>query len=372
MENKAMTTNLPLAPSHQSNAGRSAVVKINGELVRVHDWTPTARQILAAADLQPATEYALLSWPEHGPTEELGLDETIPLPRNEQVAEFLAMQADGVFYFMLNDERFAWAGPLSAEDVRKVGRVPVTMELWLERRDEPELQLDKGDVVDLLAPGVERIYTRRRKWKLDVHGVIVESSEPQIIVRDALILAGIDPDQGWIIRLKVRGEPKREVGLTDSIDLTKPGIERLQLLSDTINNGEVACSMRRNFVLLAKDETYLDARGLAWETVDDGRRWLLIRDYPVPQGYLQSSTCLAIEIPQNYPAAEIDMFYCNPPLTLESGGQIAQTEHRQVVNGDEFQRWSRHRNPGQWSPVRDSVISHMGLVDESIARELGQ
>lgn len=127
-ENVAMTTDLPLTPSHQPNAGHSAVVKINGEMVDVRDWAPTARQILAAAGLQPVTEYVLLSWPEHGPTEELGLDETISLPRNGSVAEFLAMQADAVFYFMLNDLRFAWAGLLTTEDVRKVGRVPNTME----------------------------------------------------------------------------------------------------------------------------------------------------------------------------------------------------------------------------------------------------
>ncbi|MGV8340258.1 multiubiquitin domain-containing protein, partial [Pseudomonas aeruginosa] len=217
-----MTTDLPLTPSHQPNAGHSAVVKINGEMVDVRDWAPTARQILAAAGLQPVTEYVLLSWPEHGPTEELGLDETISLPRNGSVAEFLAMQADAVFYFMLNDLRFAWAGLLTTEDVRKVGRVPNTMEVWLEYRDEPDMELEEGAVVNLLAPGVERMYSRRRKWKLDVHGVLVESLEPEIVVRDALLLAGIDPDQGWIIRLKVRGEPKREVGLADSIDLTKP------------------------------------------------------------------------------------------------------------------------------------------------------
>lgn len=367
-----MTTDLPLEPSQQPHTKRSAVVKINGNPVSVPDWTPTARQLLSASGLQPVTEYALLSWPEHGPTEELGLDETIKLPRNGAPTEFLAMEADAVFYFILNDERFAWAGPLTAQDVRKVARVPVDKELWLERRDEPDTKLESEDAVDLLTPGVERLYTRQRKWKLDVHGVLVETPETEIVVRDALILAGIYPDQGWIIRLKVRGEPKREVALADIIDLTKPGIERLQLLSDTINNGEISCSMRRDFSLLRKDEHYLDARGLFWETIDDGRRWLLLRDFPIPKGYIQASTCLAIEIPQNYPAAEIDMFYCNPHLALGTGATIPQTECRQIVNGSEFQRWSRHRNPGQWSPARDSVLSHIGLVEESIARELKQ
>ena len=36
-ENVAMTTDLPLTPSHQPNAGHSAVVKINGEMVDVRD-----------------------------------------------------------------------------------------------------------------------------------------------------------------------------------------------------------------------------------------------------------------------------------------------------------------------------------------------
>jgi len=365
-----MNTDLPLEPLNPQHIKRSAIVKLNGEPVSIRDWTPTVRQILSASGLQPVTEFVLLRWPEHGPTEELGLDETITLPRSGAPTEFLAMKADAVFYFILNDERFVWAGSLTAQDVRKVGRVPVTSELWLERRDESDTKLEAEDAVDLLARGVERLYTRQRKWKLDVHGVLVESPETEIIVRDALILAGIDPDLGWIIRLKVRGEPKREVGLADSIDLTKPGLERLQLLSDTINNGEIVCSVRRDFALLTKDEHYLDARGLFWETIDDGRRWLLLRDFPVPLGYIQTRTCVAIEIPQNYPAAEIDMFYCCPHLELGTGVKIPQTECRQVVNGLEFQRWSRHRNPGQWSPTRDSVLSHIGLIEESIAREL--
>lgn len=371
-----MNTDNPVNAQEQPNNANietvSLAVKINGELIQLRDWSPTGRQLLAAAHLKPTTEYALLLWPEHGPTQELGLDEVIALPPDGPVAEFLAIKADAVFYFVLNDERYAWAGDLTETHVRQIARIPSHLELWLELRDEPDRMLDPHAVIDLKASGVERLYTRNRVWKLDVHGVLIESNEPIINVRAALVLAGIDPDQGWIIRLKIQGEPKRAVELSDNIDLTTPGIERLKLIPQTINNGESLQVIRRQFALLQKDEAYLNDRGLFWETADDGRRWLLISDYPVPSGYHQTHCNLAIEVPQNYPTAELDMFYCDPPLTLLSGAQIAQTEHHQLIDGRNFQRWSRHRNHGEWSPQRDSVLSHMGLVEESIAKEVEQ
>ncbi|HHW1804905.1 TPA: multiubiquitin domain-containing protein [Pseudomonas aeruginosa] len=372
MENMAMNTDHHLDNSQQPQAARKAAAIINGELVELHDWTPTVRQLLAASGNQPATEYAFLRWPDHGPTEELGLEEVVNLPREGATPQFLAIQADGVRYFVLNDERYAWAGDLTESDVRKVGRVPASMDIVLEQHGEPDLVLNLGEPIDLSEPGVERLRTQKRSWKLDVHGVVIEIDQPTIVVRDALIKAEIDPNAGWTIRLKVRGEPKRKVTLDDTIDLTHPGIERLKLIEDKINNGEAAAPVQRQFRLLDKDEQYLDSRRLQWETVDDGRRWLLIHNYPLPDGYTDKSCCLAIEVPQNYPAAEIDMFYCLPHLVLDRGTDIPQTEYRQVIQGREFQRWSRHREPGQWSPTRDSVLSHLGLVEESICREVAQ
>lgn len=369
------TANAPELASDGNIVTAHPTVKVNGELLRLSDWSPTSRQILAAADLQPTTEYALLHWPEHGPTQELGLEEVMELPRHGVVAEFFGIRADGVLYFVLDDERYAWAGCLTETEIRRVGRVAADRELWLERRDEPDLLLDPGAIVDLSSRGVERLYTALGEcpvWQLDVHGVVISSHEPTINVRMALEQAGIDPDLGWNIRLKVQGQPKRPVELTDNIDLTTPGIERLKLIPKNINNGENAQQIRRQFALLAKDEAYLTGLGLFWETIYDGRRWLLITGYALPAGYQQVSCSVAIEIPQNYPTAELDMFYCDPPLTRISGTQIPQTEHHQIIDGRTFQRWSRHRSAGDWSPQRDSVLSHMGMVEESIAKEVEQ
>jgi len=109
-------------------------------------------------------------------------------------------------------------------------------------------------------------------WKLNVQGVIIESLHPKIVVRDAIKLAGFDTDVGWIIILKVAGEPRKEVDLNATIDLTHPGVEKLRLTPRQINNGEAAVPCRQDFALLPQDEAHLDRLGQRWETIIDGAR----------------------------------------------------------------------------------------------------
>lgn len=207
-------------------------------------------------------------------------------------------------------------------------------------------------------------------WKLNVQGVMIESPHPEITVRHAIKEAGFNPDAPWIIVLKIVGEPKREVDLSFVIDLRHEGIEKLRLTPRQINNGEATAGRRTDFAMLPQDEEHLDRLGLRWETlIDAGRRWLIIRSYPVPTGYRSTTTDIAVEVPVSYPGAQLDMFYCNPPLALHTGAVIAQTQHMEPVTGLLFQRWSRHR---QWNPARDTLATHLALVDESLRREVGQ
>jgi hypothetical protein len=205
-------------------------------------------------------------------------------------------------------------------------------------------------------------------WKLNVQGVIIESSRPEIVVRDAIMQAGFNPDTPWIIILKAAGEPKREVDLSFVIDLRHKGIEKLRLTPRQINNGEAGMGRRIEFALLPQDEEHLDHLGFRWETlIDVGRRWLVIRNYPVPPGYNANMTDIAIEVPVSYPGAQLDMFFCHPALAILSGAMIQQTQHMEMVTGVPFQRWSRHR---QWDAARDTLATHLALVDESLCREV--
>jgi hypothetical protein len=207
-------------------------------------------------------------------------------------------------------------------------------------------------------------------WKLNVQGVVIESPHPEIVVRHAIKQAGFNPDAPWIIILKIAGEPKKEVDLNFVIDLRHKGIEKLRLTPRQINNGEMGAKRRVEFALLPQDEQHLDQLGLRWETlVDAGRRWLFIRGYPVPIGYRSTSTDIAVEVPVSYPGAQLDMFYCNPALVLQSGATIPQTQHMETVTGKPFQRWSRHR---QWDAAKDTLATHLALIDASLLREVGQ
>ncbi|MGR5364335.1 multiubiquitin domain-containing protein [Vibrio mediterranei] len=351
-----------------SNLDSTSPVKkiiVNGEVIHLNDRTPTVEQILKSANCRPTIEYVLIAKPALGPTYELGLEEAVDL---EDASTFYARKADGTSYFVLNNERYAWFDKIDESSLRELGGIDKSQSLWFEKQETADIEVDNNENFNLSKKGIERFYSKTRQWILDVHGVKVKCNTPQILVRDALSKAGIDPDQGWIIILKIKGEPKEQLSLQDYIDLTRPGIERLRLTPGEINNGEAPISPKA-FSLLPKDETYLMESHYHWRTVLDGsKRWLIIENYDLPEGYDQSSCSIAIEIPATYPSSQLDMFYCLPSLSLVSKRTIPQTQVMQSIERNSYQRWSRHRS--SWSPEKDSVISQLGVVEESILREV--
>lgn len=359
-------------PPNQSTERGNTIVRVNGRVVELNDATPTGRQILAAAGMRPVADYALLRWPENGPTNEVALEDIIKLPIHGQELEFFAIQADGVSYFTLDEERFAWAGPLDVETIRQIGRVDEAKQLWLERTNKEDLELLAGDTVDLDAKGVERIYTRQPVWHLKVQNQDTEWSRPTVSVREALIKAGYDVSKPWEIKFKVKDQPIRPVGLDEILDLSQPGVERLRVAPANVDNGDGAQEVRRDFSLLAADAAFLDGEGFRWRTVVDGARWLIVDDYALPVGYNVLNCTLAIEMPSGYPDTQLDMFYCAPDL-LANGQMPPQTQARQVIDGQQFQRWSRHRGVGcAWTPGVDNLASHFALIELSLSREVGQ
>jgi hypothetical protein len=212
-----------------------------------------------------------------------------------------------------------------------------------------------------------------KDYKLNVQGVVIDWPTSSISVRDAITKAGFDANKPWLIFLKVQGHPKEEVALDRIIDLTLPGLEKLRLTPKDVTNGEAPVEFA-GFALLDADEDFLDGLGLKWETVvENQRRWLIVHNYPVPPGYTAATTTIALEVPTNYPSAQIDMFYCYPPLALALGRAIASTQVRAVIKGNEFHGWSRHRGGAwTWDPAKDNVSTQFALVDECIAREIGE
>jgi len=345
-----------------------------GYLVEIDDPVPTGRQILTAAGKTPVERYLLLLFDDKGVLEVVNLDQQIDV-YHRGVEQFIAFESDRLFYVDLNGQRFPWGQARISEDLlRQVGGIAEDQALWLERHNEPDQLVADGASVDLDMTGLEKLYTQPKCWQLSVQGVTVNSEQPTIIARDALKAAGFNPDKGWILVLKIKGEPKQSIGMDDVIDLRKPGIEKLRLTPAEINNGETAKASTLEFALQEQDVAYLNHQGLNWETrIGDGRRWLIIHGFALPSGYDHELVDLAVEIPTSYPDAQLDMFFVHPALTLANGGSIGQTEIRQNILGKVYQRWSRHLNGiTRWNPSTDSVITHLAVVEESLLREVGQ
>lgn len=171
--------------------------------------------------------------------------------------------------------------------------------------------------MDLMASGLEIIVSRKQTWQLKVQGVLLTLTAASISVRDALVKAGIDPNKGWTAALKIKGAPRETIGLDGIIDLSRPGIEKLWLRPNHINNGEAPCGPCRDFAIPQADAQFLEKRELVWDSVMEGAsRWIIFRKYPMPEGYTMSEADIAVQIPATYPQAALDMFYCYPLCNL--------------------------------------------------------
>ncbi|TAL35810.1 MAG: hypothetical protein EPN98_05940 [Phenylobacterium sp.] len=368
-------SNLPEAALSRGDARHNIEVAdetLTFRSLTISDLTPTGAQIASVAGVKPNQEATVLQFLPNGELEDIRPDEVADLRQSD--GRFVVVASDRIYRLLIDGERFDWpCRVISGAVIRKLGRIAPDLAVFLERTDEPDRQIEPYELVDLDAPGVESFAGRKPTWKLNVQGVVLDVPVPTIVVRDALVQAGFNPDQGWHIFLKVAGQPKRAVELGDTVDLRTPGIEKLRLTPKEVNNGEIPPAPRREFDLLEADDRHLAALALRWETLIQGeRRWLLVHDYPVPAGYTVKRILLSLEVPPTYPGAQIYGFYAFPPLALAAGGQIPSTQMRGVIDGQEFHGWSRNRGLTPWNASLDNVATQLALVDAALAKEVGE
>lgn len=365
------TESLVVAPEGRCKVDISDL-SFNFQTFELSTHRPRGADLAEAIGLDPesATVLQVLA---NGELEDIRPSERVDLAASTN--RFVVVVSDRTYKIELEGHRGEWPSRvISGGQLRRLGSVPETHEIYLRLKDGTKRVIDSQDLVDLDTSETEVFKTRKRQWKLNVQGVPLTFDEPTVIVRDALERAGFDPAKNWLIFLRVHGQPKREVGLNDVVDLRTPGIEKLRLTPREVNNGEAPKRERRQFRLLEVDEAFLDGLGHTWETIIDGeRRWLLIYEYPVPGGYTAQRTTLALEIPLTYPGAQIDMFYTYPRLALTSGRAIDRTQVAATIVGSDFNGWSRHRGAqSPWNAESDNVKTHLALVDSSFAKEVGE
>ena len=338
----------------------------------VYDARPTGADILKAAGHPVEPDALVLQVLRGGGVETIRLDERADLAAGRK---FVLANADRIFRFTVDGKQYEWPHRhISGAMLRELAGVEMTQEVE-QLRGGAATAIRPTDHVDLAELGVEKfvLVTKPQIWKLKVQGVLLEYFTPKVKVFDAMTRAGFDPTKSWHIYLIVEGHPKQEVSADFVVDLRTPGIEKIRLMQRNVDNGD-GCAPRRLFSLLPTDHQYLDSTGLPWEAVLEGeRRWLLIHGYELPAGYSPRNAVLALDIPRDYPAAQIDMFYFAPFVRLASGAELPSTQVRATIGGLEFQGWSRHRNgAGAWDPNSDSVRTHLALVETCLAKELGE
>jgi hypothetical protein len=208
---------------------------------------------------------------------------------------------------------------------------------------------------------------KAKKYRIRIDKERFDVEKPGFTGKELLILAGKQPECYDIYQI-IHGNPKpQKIALDQYVDFTCPGIERFVTLPREQKDGR---GTRQQFLLPAEDAEFLNQKGLQWEALSESNiNWLLLHDYPAPEGYQQQTVQIALLIPPNYPAAEIDMAYFFPQLTLNSGKAINALSH-QSIDGKIFQRWSRHRNPGEWRPGFDNISTHLVLVENWLEKEL--
>lgn len=234
--------------------------------------------------------------------------------------------------------------------------------------DRPEEEV-ADEVIDLEAfSKTGKRPPRARAYRFKVNEDVFEWPKPVITGREVLTLAGLTPPENYSLRLKTAGGKPRKIDLDDKVDLREPGVEKFRAIRKDQNDGEY--QGRRDAPLLDSDEAFLKNYGLAFDVVADGSTWIILRDYSLPDGFTEKKVSVAIRMEQGYPLTALDMMYVFPALRRLDGKAIPQSETMQAIEGKQYQRWSRHRtgdNP--WVPNKDSIETHVYLIEEWFARE---
>ncbi|MCG8328559.1 MAG: multiubiquitin domain-containing protein [Chitinophagales bacterium] len=206
-----------------------------------------------------------------------------------------------------------------------------------------------------------------RKYLLRIDGKKYKWDKECITGREILLLAGKTPVERFQVNQRFRFGRVEEVQLDEKVDLATCGVERFMTLPLDQTEGR---PQQRAFALPEEDEAFLNASNFKWEALREGnQQWLIIREFPIPEGYSHMHADVAIMITPGYPTSKLDMVYFHPELRRSDGKGIKALRN-QSIEGKTYQRWSRHyTNTNPWRPGIDDISTHLSLVKHWLTRE---
>lgn len=258
----------------------------------IDDSSPIGSQLLRSIGYSQKDDVLLYQVLKQQGMEEISLEENIDFEKGDK---FFIVEGDRSLKFKVNGFNYEW--PESQITLKHLHLLTGITDkpFFLSRQTEEDLLITDSIVVNLNASGIEDIYTKvvKQYFELNVNGTIIKVDKAQIVVSEALALAGIQDGHNYQMFLKIQGEPKVEVQSNSILDLSKPGIEKLRLIPREVNNGDVSLGQ---FEVLPKDDEYLrQVFGDFRTIIDQGRRWLVVENYELPDGYNHKQVTLALE-----------------------------------------------------------------------------
>lgn len=216
-------------------------------------------------------------------------------------------------------------------------------------------------------PGERLPRCRRYRIRIDKQHFVV--SDSALKGREILALVGYQPKE-WILAQKFPGGRRESIGPDQLVDLREPGVERFETTPKQAQAGTQE-EPRRDFSLPDEDAEFLSSRAGIWEAILEGQsRAIVLLNYELPIGLKPNHVDLLIRIPPHYPVSALDMFYLSPAVIRTDGGTIPQLTLENFA-GRSWQRWSRHRLPGQeWRAGIDGLATHLAFTRSALDAEV--
>ena len=208
--------------------GRSYEVSIAGadlmfRAVAFSDPVPTGRQVIQAFVGDDPAKFIALQWLANGVLEELRLDEKVDL-RAPGVERFIIVRSDRIFVFEIDGKRREWAiNVVTGATLKKLAEAdPTDVDLFLERRSEPDLEIYDNETVDLAALGIERFYLKRREHEVE----LIVNNKPVLIekgertgreIKEACIAASLPIKADFLLSLDDPDGKGQSIGDTDRV-----------------------------------------------------------------------------------------------------------------------------------------------------------
>ncbi len=219
---------------------------------------------------------------------------------------------------------------------------------------------------------LEKGHKPPKPYKIKIDGKMYEVVDRFITGREILTLAQKSPESDYKVGVKEHGHDVRIIGLDERVDLEMPGLEKFVTIHTGHTDGEEGPNGPFPFMLTSEDQDFAERQMGKLERVLDGtKRWVLIHDFAVPDGYNVDKVTAAIMLPPAYPMSGPDMVYFHPALVLNSGKKINAADATETIHGVVYQRWSRHFTQNErWRPDVDSLETYCFMIKGWLEREL--